>query len=215
MNGLGLIIESLVAILLALTIGYSILLNRRLKLLKADEQSLRATISELVTATEIAERAIGGLRITASECEVGLGSRLARAERLSGELDRSVAAAKDLLERFAHLTKAEAAIKAAPARPQQRQREAAASPRQESLQESLQEPLQHSRQESRYESRQESRQEARQQFRQELRQRSRLKPQHDSPQGSFPPARPDAKAVAVAAHAFAERLRLRVHGLAA
>jgi hypothetical protein len=199
MNGLGLIIESLVAILLALTIGYSILLNRRLKLLKADEQSLRATISELVTATEIAERAIGGLRITASECEVGLGSRLARAERLSGELDRGVAAAKDLLERFAHLTKAEAAINVAPARPQQRQREAAASPRQES--------------------RQESRQEARQLFRQALRQRARLESrqesQQESRQESRPPARPDAKAVAVAAHAFAERLRLRVHGLAA
>jgi hypothetical protein len=55
-NGFGMIIEMLVAILLALTIAYCISLNRRLKLLKADEQSLRATISELVTATEIAER---------------------------------------------------------------------------------------------------------------------------------------------------------------
>ena len=46
-NGIGIMIEGLVAILLMLTMGYCMLLNRRLKLLKADEHSLRATISEL------------------------------------------------------------------------------------------------------------------------------------------------------------------------
>ena len=50
-NALGLAIESLVAILLLLTISYCILLNSRLKRLKADEQALKATISELITAT--------------------------------------------------------------------------------------------------------------------------------------------------------------------
>ena len=72
-NGIGIMIEGLVAILLMLTVGYCMLLNRRLKLLKADEQSLRATISELVTATEIAERAIAGLKVTVHECDIGLG----------------------------------------------------------------------------------------------------------------------------------------------
>ena len=81
-NGFGMIIEMLVAILLVLTIAYCISLNRRLKLLKADEQSLRATISELVTATEIAERAIAGLKLTVHECEAGLGARLRSADRL-------------------------------------------------------------------------------------------------------------------------------------
>ena len=60
----GVAIESLVAVLLMLTIGYCMLLNRRLKRLKADEHSLKATIAELITATEIAERAIGGLKHT-------------------------------------------------------------------------------------------------------------------------------------------------------
>ena len=55
----GLVIEGLVAVLLIVTIGYCILLNKRLQRLKADEQSLKATIAELITATEIAERAIG------------------------------------------------------------------------------------------------------------------------------------------------------------
>ncbi len=98
-NGIGMIIESLVAILLMLTIGYCRLLNRRLKLLKADEHTLRATISELITATEIAERAIAGLKITARECDVGLGERLTRAERFCADLDRKLAAGKDVLDR--------------------------------------------------------------------------------------------------------------------
>ena len=88
-NGLGLMIESLVAILLLLTIGYCMLLNRRLKRLKADEQSLKATISELITATEIAERAIAGLKVTVRECDQNLGERLRTAGTVSAELDRS------------------------------------------------------------------------------------------------------------------------------
>jgi hypothetical protein len=137
------VIESLVAILLMLTVGYCMLLNRRLKLLKADEQALRATISELVTATEIAERAIAGLKVTVHECDVGLGQRLNRAEAMTGELDRRLTAGKDVLNRLSQIVIA--------SRP----------------------------------------------------------PQEPSVADS------DAKSVAVAAQAFAERLRTKVHGLAA
>src|SRR6202012_1063788 len=105
-NGMATIIDGIVAILLVLTIGYCILLNRRLKLLKADEQSLRATISELVTATEIAERAIGGLKITVHECDMGLGERLRKAERLAGEIDRAVVSGKDLISRLSQIVSA-------------------------------------------------------------------------------------------------------------
>jgi hypothetical protein len=105
-NSIGMIIESLVAVLLMLTVGYCMLLNRRLKLLKADEMSLRATISELVTATEIAERAIAGLKITVHECDVGLGERLSRAEKITGELDRRLAAGKDVLHRLSQIVSA-------------------------------------------------------------------------------------------------------------
>ena len=105
-NGIGIVIDGLVAILLVLTIGYCILLNRRLKLLKADEQSLRATISELVTATEIAERAIGGLKLTVHECDMGLGERLRKAERVTIEIERTLAAGKDLLGRLSQIVTA-------------------------------------------------------------------------------------------------------------
>ena len=79
----GLIIESLVAILLLLTIGYCVILNSRLKRLRADEHALKATISELITATEIAGRAVAGLKATAQDADRTLGERLKAAERLS------------------------------------------------------------------------------------------------------------------------------------
>ncbi len=105
-NGIEIIIDGLVAILLVLTIGYCMMLNRRLKLLKADEQSLRATISELVTATEIAERAIGGLKLTVHECDTSLGERLRKAERVTIEIERSVVAGKELLGRLSQIVTA-------------------------------------------------------------------------------------------------------------
>jgi len=105
-NGFGLTIELLVAILLALTIGYCMMLNRRLKLLRSDEHSLRATISELVTATDLAERAIAGLKLTVEECELGLGARLRSADRFTADLDRSIADGKDVLDRLSQIVAA-------------------------------------------------------------------------------------------------------------
>jgi hypothetical protein len=114
-NSIGMVIESVVAFLLMLTIGYCYLLNRRLKMLKADEQSLRATISELVTATEIAERAIGGLKVTVHECDMTLGERLRKAERVTIELDRAVTAGKEVLGRVTQIVAARHAAAAVPA----------------------------------------------------------------------------------------------------
>lgn len=96
-DALGMTIEGLVAILLIMTIGYCMLLNKRLKLLRADEDALRVTIAELITATEIAERAIAGLKATAHECETGLGERLGRAEILSAELDHKLTAGRHVV----------------------------------------------------------------------------------------------------------------------
>jgi hypothetical protein len=92
-----------VAFLLLLTIGYCIALNRRLKRLRADEQSLKATIAELITATEIAERAVSGLKRTAHEHEATLGERLKDAERFCAELDRQVLAGEGVLTRLSRV----------------------------------------------------------------------------------------------------------------
>jgi Domain of unknown function (DUF6468) len=88
--GFGFMIESLVAVLLLLTIGYCIVLNGRLKRLKGDEQALKATISELITATEIAGRAVAGLKEAARDCDRTLGERMRAAEALVAGLDHQV-----------------------------------------------------------------------------------------------------------------------------
>jgi hypothetical protein len=99
----GFLIESLVAILLLVTICYCIVLNNRLKRLKADEQALKATISELITATEIAERAVAGLKTTAHECDRGLGERLRSAERCGADLSRQTKSAEALIGRLSRI----------------------------------------------------------------------------------------------------------------
>ncbi|WP_417768601.1 DUF6468 domain-containing protein [Stappia sp.] len=102
----GLMIESLVAVLLLVTIAYCVVLNKRLKRLRADEEALRATISELITASEIAERAILGLKATAGEADRTLGQRLVDAERLSQELSSQISTGNTVLERITQIAEA-------------------------------------------------------------------------------------------------------------
>lgn len=114
----GFLIESMVSVLLLLTILYCVRLSRQLRLLRADEQSLRVTIQELVTATEAAERAIAGLKNTVREGEEALSPRLERSEQLATEIGRQVAAGEDLLARLARIVgvaKPEPAVSAVPA----------------------------------------------------------------------------------------------------
>ena len=99
----GFLIESMVSILLLLTILYCVRLNRQLRLLKADEQSLRATISELVTATEIAERAIAGLKATMRDGEQVLSARLDRSGQLSTDIERQLKVGEELLARLTRI----------------------------------------------------------------------------------------------------------------
>jgi len=111
-NILPLTIESLVAILLLLTILYCIRLNDQLKRLKADGTSMQQTIAELITATDSAERAIAGLKATVREADETLGERLKSAERFSTEMRQNATAGAEVLNRLskiagAHLMEAE------------------------------------------------------------------------------------------------------------
>ncbi len=100
----GYLIESMVSVLLLMTILYCVRLNNQLRLLKADEQSLRATISELITATQIAERAIAGLKATMREGEQTLNERLQRSEAVTTEFDRQLQAGDELLGKLIRIT---------------------------------------------------------------------------------------------------------------
>jgi len=100
---IGVAIESLVAALLMLTIAYCVMLNKRLKLLRNDEQTLKATIGELITATEIAERAIAGLKVTVRECNDNLGGQLATASEMCDRLGTHIHAGETVLHRLSRI----------------------------------------------------------------------------------------------------------------
>src|SRR5881227_1740754 len=98
-HSIGLTIETLVAVLLVVTIGYCMLLNKRLTRLRSDEHSLKAVIAELITATEIAERAIGGLKHTVRNVNENLGAQLASAAEMSQQLKKQLAEGEGVFRR--------------------------------------------------------------------------------------------------------------------
>jgi hypothetical protein len=113
-HSLGILIESFVTILLMVTIGYCMLLNKRLKRLKADEHSLKATIGELITATEIAERAIGGLKHTVRDVNENLSRELNAATEMSEQLRRQLGECDQVVRRLSRITGAARPSSAAP-----------------------------------------------------------------------------------------------------
>lgn len=115
--GFGMMIEVLVAVLLLLTIAYCAMLNQRLKKLKADEQTLKATIAELITATEIAERAIAGLKLTVQECDQTLGERLRNADSMSTEMARQMIRGEEVVAKLAQIIVAFRRPEAEPVQP--------------------------------------------------------------------------------------------------
>jgi hypothetical protein len=100
------IIETLVATLLAVTIGYCIVLNARLKRLHSDRDELRQMVADLVGATTLANAAIKELKTTAVETDQTLTARLEEAERFGIELAYHVNAGQSVLERIARITSA-------------------------------------------------------------------------------------------------------------
>nr|WP_284701331.1 DUF6468 domain-containing protein [Rhodoplanes tepidamans] len=76
------------------------MLNKQLRRLKADEHALKATIAELITATEIAERAIAGLKVTVRDVDQNIGDRLRTAERFAADISRQIEAGNLVLDRL-------------------------------------------------------------------------------------------------------------------
>ena len=113
-HSLGVMIETLVALLLIVTIGYCMLLNARLKRLKADEYSLKAVIGELIIATEIAERAIGGLKLTVRDVNEHLGSQIASATEMSEHLKQQLAEGDQVVRRLSSIAIAARPVRTAP-----------------------------------------------------------------------------------------------------
>jgi hypothetical protein len=102
----GMMVETMVAILLAVTIGYCVVLNERLKRLHSDRDELRQMVADLVSATTLADAAIKELKATAVEADLTLTARLEEAERFGVELAYHINAGQSVLERIARITTA-------------------------------------------------------------------------------------------------------------
>jgi hypothetical protein len=63
-------------------------------------------IAELITATEIAERAIGGLKLTVRDVNENLGSQLASAAELSLQLKNQLAEGDAVFRRLSRIATA-------------------------------------------------------------------------------------------------------------
>lgn len=103
---LGLVVEGSVAFLLVVTIGYCMILNRRLKKLHADRETLRKMVLDLVKATDLANAAIRELKSTAQEADTTINARLEEAEKVEMDLRSHLTSGKELIDRIAKITTA-------------------------------------------------------------------------------------------------------------
>jgi len=100
---IGMLIEAMVCVLLAATIAHCVVLDRRLRRLKADEDAMRKTIGELIGATDKAERAVSGLRGIVDDCDQTIAAQLREAERHSADLAVQIRSGDDVIHRIARI----------------------------------------------------------------------------------------------------------------
>ncbi len=103
---MGLFIEASVSVLMALTLGYCVVLNRKLARLHADRDALKLMVGDLVAATNLANQAIKELKATAVEADMVLSTRLEEAERFGIELANHVNSGTALMQKIVRVTNA-------------------------------------------------------------------------------------------------------------
>jgi hypothetical protein len=128
---LSLVLDVVVAVLLAATIGYAAVLNRRLQGLRANKAEFEAMIGEFNEATRRTEGAIQALRLAADQTAKALSVQVERGQALRDELAFLTNRADGTAERIATGGAARpevAAYAASPKPAQSRPQPAAAAP---------------------------------------------------------------------------------------
>jgi hypothetical protein len=100
MMNTGTIVEIVLTALLAVTLVYCILLERRLAAVRLGQEGLKSTIGELNTAITNAGASLRALKATASGAAETLDERLARARTTIDELSLLTASGERIAERF-------------------------------------------------------------------------------------------------------------------
>lgn len=101
-----LIADVLVASLLVATIITCFVLTKRIERLKTDEAGMRQTVGALIAATDTAERAIAGLKLTLGDCDRTLAERLQTAERYAADLAAQIEAGQVVMDRIGQIVSA-------------------------------------------------------------------------------------------------------------
>lgn len=108
---LGLAVELALTGLLAVTLVYCIVLERRLAAVRRGQEGLKSTIGELNTAITNAGGSMRALKATASGAADTLDDRLARARGIIDELSLLTASGERIAERFDRASDASAAAR--------------------------------------------------------------------------------------------------------
>ena len=102
----GFFVEGTVALLLAVTIGYCVLLNHRLQRLHKDRDAMAKSAADLVQATMLANAAVKELKTAALEADTQLTKRLDEARSFGADLATQIDAGAQLIARIAKITAA-------------------------------------------------------------------------------------------------------------
>lgn len=101
---LTLVVELVLIVLLSATLGYCVLLERRLSAMRKGQDALKGTIGQLNTAISSAGNSLIQLRAAASGAAVTLDERLGLARKLIDELSVLTASGERIAERFDRAT---------------------------------------------------------------------------------------------------------------
>lgn len=99
-GSLGFFVEILVALLLAVTIAYCVIVNRKLEQLRSEQSDIRSVIRDLSAATGQAENAIATLCSAAGTAEETLTARIDGAAELGAQLSEALDRGEDLLSKL-------------------------------------------------------------------------------------------------------------------
>jgi Flp pilus assembly protein TadB len=106
------IVELVLAVLLAATLFYCVKLERGLRRLRGDQESLNATLRALNGGIGAAQASLAGLRAAAKDAGESLGGKVTEARALIEELSLLTSSGERAANRIEH------AIERQPARPQ-------------------------------------------------------------------------------------------------
>ena len=109
---MGTIVELVLTLILAVTLVYCVVLERRLAAVRRGQEGLKSTIDELDTAITNAGASMRALKTTACDTADTLDERLARARTTIDELSLLTASGERIAERFDRATTRQAEIRA-------------------------------------------------------------------------------------------------------